>query len=94
MQDALTTLRQLRRPRLLIRAARAGLLEYRREVHLARCLGGPAPRRSGAALIRLIEIESDLDTARLKRCASYSVAQHVEVLVSMMGEAQLVRTPA
>ncbi|AKO96611.1 MAG: DUF6477 family protein [Marinovum algicola] len=91
MQDALTILRRLRRPRLLIRAARAGLAEYRRDVHLRRTLGGEAPQRCGPALIRLIEIETDLNDARLRKCASYSVARHVEVLVAMMGEAQLLR---
>lgn len=91
MQEALTRLRQLRRPRLLIRAARAGLPDYRREVHLGRALGAPPPRRSGPALLRLIEIETDLDNARLRRCASYGVARHVEVLIAMMGEAEVLR---
>ncbi|WP_417524090.1 DUF6477 family protein [Marinovum sp.] len=94
MQDALTLLRKLRRPRLLIRAARAGLADYRREVHLRRSLGTEPPRRAGPALIRLIEIETDLNDARLRKCASYSVARHVEVLVAMMGEAQLMRPAA
>lgn len=92
MQDALTILRQLRRPRLLIRAARAGLADYRRDLHLRRMLGLAAPRRSGPALIRLMEIECELNDARLSRCASYDVAHHVEVLIAMMGEAQLMRS--
>lgn len=49
MQEALTRLRQLRRPRLLIRAARAGLPDYRREVHLGR---RSARRRPAAAARR------------------------------------------
>ncbi len=91
MQEALTRLRQLRRPRLLIRAARAGLPDYRREVHLGRSLAAPPPRRSGPALLRLIDIEADLDDARQRRCTSYSVARHVEVLIAMMGEAEVLR---
>lgn len=94
MQDALTLLSNLRRPRLLIRAARAGIAEYRRELHLRRLLGSAAPRKSAAALLRLMEIEQDLNDARLARCASYDVTRHVEVLIAMMGEARLVRTAA
>lgn len=94
MQDAQTILRQLRRPRLLIRAARAGLAEYRRDTHLRRMLGGVAPRRSGPALLRLMEMESTLNDARLVKCASYDVARHVEVLIAMMGEAQFMRGAA
>ena len=92
MQDAVTILSQLRRPRLLIRAARAGLADYRREVHLARTLGTAAPRRSGPALVKLMELEGVLNDARLERCASYSVARHVEVMIAMMGEARLMRS--
>ncbi|WP_323764225.1 DUF6477 family protein [Marinovum sp.] len=91
MQDALTLLRQLHRPRLLIRAARAGLADYRRSIHLRRSLGSEPPRRAGPALMRLIEIERGLNDARLQKCASYCVARHVEVLVAMMGEAQMLR---
>ncbi len=45
MHDILGTLRALRRPPLLIRAARIGLQDYRREVHLRRLLrDGPLPQ--------------------------------------------------
>ncbi len=55
MTDILKKLDSLKRPRLLIRAARIGMAEYRRDVHLRRHLGqGPLPR-SGAALARLVE---------------------------------------
>ncbi len=54
MHDILGTLRALRRPPLLIRAARIGLQDYRREVHLRRLLRvGPLPQ-SPTALIRLL----------------------------------------
>lgn len=89
MQDILSTLNSLRRPPLLIRAARIGLPDYRRDVHLRRHLGyGPLPR-SAAALALLMGIEADLDRARQARATEYSVARHVDVLIAMMAEARL-----
>ena len=51
MQDILSLLSSLRRPRLLIRAARIGADDYRREHHLWRILGIETPIRSGPALM-------------------------------------------
>ena len=64
MQDILSILHSLRRPRLLIRAARFGAEDYRREKHLARILGEAPPQRTGAAVMKLLEIESELESAR------------------------------
>lgn len=91
MTDLLTLLHSLRRPRLLIRAARHGVEDYRRDMYLSRLLGMSAPKRSGPVLMRLIEIEADLNAARLAESAGYSIARHVEVLIAMMGEARLLR---
>ena len=82
---------KLRRPRLLIRAARAGSEDYRRESHLPRLLGYGALPRPGAALMRLMEMEREQDDARRAEGASYSIARHVDLLVAMMGEARLLR---
>lgn len=88
MHDILGTLRALRRPPLLIRAARIGLQDYRREVHLRRLLrDGPLPQ-SATALIRLLETEAALDEERRLANSAYSPARHVEVLIAMMGEAR------
>lgn len=94
MKDILGLLNDLRRPRLLIRAARIGAQDYRRNPQLHRVLGYGALPRSGAALIRLLEIEADLDDKRREQSASYSVSRHVEVLTAMMGEARLLREAA
>lgn len=92
MNDLLTKLDTLKRPRLLIRAARLGMAEYRRDVHLRRHLGqGPLPR-SGAALARLVEIESGLNDQRRERDAGYSPVKHVDLLIAMMAEARILRT--
>lgn len=94
MKDILGLLNDLRRPRILIRAARIGAQEYRRNPHLHRLIGYGALPRSGAALMRLMEMEADLDDKRLKDDAAYSVSRHVEVLTAMMGEARILREAA
>ncbi|WP_439525682.1 DUF6477 family protein [Roseovarius mucosus] len=75
-------------PPLLIRAARIGLQDYRREVHLRRLLrDGPLPQ-SPTALVRLLETEAALDQERRLASTGYSPARHVEVLIAMMAEAR------
>lgn len=91
MTDLMTMLQNLRRPRLLIRAARHGVEEYRRDLHLTRILGASAPRRSAPAMMRLMELEAEINTARLAESAAYSVSRHVDVLIALMGEARLLR---
>jgi hypothetical protein len=91
MTDLLAMLDTLRRPSLLIQAARAGCEDYRREAHLRRLLGpGPVPRE-GAALAPLIQIEETLNHQRRTGDNGYSLVSHVDVLIAMMGEAQLAR---
>ncbi|SNR99893.1 DUF6477 family protein [Antarctobacter heliothermus] len=94
MKDILGLLNDLRRPRILIRAARIGAQEYRRNPHLHRLIGYGTLPRSGAALMRLMEMEADLDDKRHKDDAAYSVSRHVEVLTAMMGEARILREAA
>ena len=87
MQDIQTMLSQLRRPGLLIRAARAALEGYRREVHLSELLGQTVLPRHAAAALRLFEQEADLDRRRREGCGTYSVVRHVAVLTALIGEA-------
>lgn len=91
MTDILTHMAALRRPRLLIRAARFGLMDYRRSTHLPRHLGIGALPRSEPALKRLMDMEILLESQRKHRDAGYSAARHVEILIAMMGEARLLR---
>jgi hypothetical protein len=91
MQDLLTQLSHLRRPRLLIRAARIGAQSYRREARLPRLLGYGVSPRTGPALVKLMSIEAELNEQRENGDACYSVAAHVDVLTAVMGEAQILR---
>ena len=89
MHDILSTLARLRRPQLLMKAARIGAADYDREARLPALLGaGPLPRH-GAALVRLMEYESMLDEARRGGAAGYAVTAHVEVMIALLGEMRM-----
>ena len=92
MCDVLSKLNALKRPRLLISAARIGAMEYRRETHLYRYFKDGHPNRSKDALEYLMALESDLDSKRMASDAAYSVARHVDILIAMMGEARILRS--
>ncbi|CUH76909.1 DUF6477 family protein [Tropicibacter naphthalenivorans] len=91
MKDVLGMLNDLRRPRLLIRAARIAAQDYQRAKHLGPLLGGGGLPRSGAAIVKLMELEADIDTRRRTHDAGYSVSAHVEILTALMGEAKVLR---
>jgi hypothetical protein len=91
MQDVMTMLQSLHRPPLLMRAARIGADDYRRTTHLPRLMGyGVLPRHS-AALLKLMQLEGDLNAQRLSGNTSYSLVKHVDVLIAMVGEARVLR---
>lgn len=83
------TLAQLRRPRLLVQAARHGLASYDRDTALSRILKGAAPGPGSASFDKLTRAEHALDEARRRGDAGYSVAGHVEALTALIAEARL-----
>lgn len=91
MLDLLTQIAALRRPRLLIRAARIGAQTYRREARLPRLLGYGVTMRLGPALLELMAQEAEMNTKRENGDAGYSIAAHVDLLIAIMGESQLLR---
>ena len=87
MTDFRALLTELRRPRLLIRAARFGIQDYRRDRDLRR-LG--APSGTGARVVsKLMQDENDLEQTRRAGDAGYSVARHIDVLIALMAEVRL-----
>ena len=90
MTDIMTLLRGLRRPPLLIRAARIGQEGYVRRRDLARILRTSRPPAPGAAVMALMEREAELDERRRAGSAAYTIATHVEVLAALMAEARAV----
>ncbi|QYX55306.1 hypothetical protein K1T73_09260 [Roseovarius sp. SCSIO 43702] len=94
MHATLAEFSALRRPRLLIRAARIGVSGYTRKAHLPRILGFGRSLRGPEALRRLLDVEAALEEQRRDDDTAYSVARHVDVLIAMMGEARLLRAAA
>lgn len=92
LPQALRTLgrfQALHRPRLLIRAARFGLSDFRRERDLRRILGDAAPPGM-ATLARLLDVEEAMEAERTTGAAAYRPARHVEALIALMAEARFV----
>lgn len=84
----------LRRPVLLVEAARIGVASYCRERTLLRHLGDLHPRDSMAVLTSLLEIEDELNQLRKHGSAGYSPARHVDVAIAILGEVRLARAAA
>lgn len=89
MLDLNTRLTTLTRPRLLARAARIGAEGYMRSRDLKRLLGSGFPRHQGAILMRLLDLESSLESARCASLPGYSFARHVDVLIALAAESRL-----
>lgn len=89
MPSAHDILATLRRPRLLISAARFGLTDYNRTRDLGRLFRASPPPGPTVAISRLIDEEAQLEGTRLSGDAGYSISRHVEVLIALMGEARL-----
>ncbi|GGD31724.1 DUF6477 family protein [Sinisalibacter lacisalsi] len=93
MTDVTALLAALRRPRLLIRAARFGLADYNRERDLKRLMHLPAAPGPRIAVDRLLRAEAEMETRRKQGVAAYSPARHVEILIALMAEARLLPRP-
>ncbi|RVT81747.1 hypothetical protein DXV76_18790 [Rhodobacteraceae bacterium CCMM004] len=92
MTAPLDRLAALRRPGLLIRAARHGLSDYNRRRTLARLFPDAAPAAGPETLAALLDREATLEDHRRTERTAYSVARHVEVLMAVLAEARLLRT--
>lgn len=93
MTDIQSFLAALRRPKLLVRAARFGLEDYNRDRDLKRLMHLPAAPSPRIAVDRLIEEEARMEDVRKAGAAAYSAARHVEVLIALMAEARLLPRP-
>lgn len=89
MTDFSVVLKELRRPGLLIRAARHGLCDYRRERDLRRLMRLSTLPSPGQALRALVVEEAEIEQKRQSGDARYSVARHIEVLIALMAEFRL-----
>lgn len=94
MSDFRNCLDGLHRPRLLVRAARHGLADYRRDRDLRRLVGLTPQAGARQTLTRLMQEEARIEATRRAGCASYSPARHVDVLIALIAEARLSARPA
>ncbi|MFV0335129.1 MAG: DUF6477 family protein [Tropicimonas sp.] len=88
MTNLIQSLAQLRRPGLLIRAARLGQGGYRRKRDLRRITGDETLVPPEHAVLRLLDIEAELDLSRRSGDARYSPTRHVETMIALMAEAR------
>ena len=89
MTEQMNALAALRRPRLLIRAARFGLVDYNRDRDLKRLVKAQVSPSPARAITALLAEEAALEETRRSGDAGYLIARHVEVLIALMGEARL-----
>jgi len=90
MTESLTRrLSSLRRPALILRAARIGVRDYRRERDLKRLLKAQSAPGPQEALSALLQQEEQVEAIRQEGDCSYSVAAHVELLIALLAEARL-----
>jgi hypothetical protein len=89
--DALQQMNRLKRPAILVRAAKEGALAYRRTSHLKRFFGEGAPGHSTDVLTKLLDLEDQSNDQRMAETADYSVTRHVDILIALVGEAQILR---
>lgn len=87
MTNILPKLNRLRRPRILIRAARHGMKNYFRDRDLPRILRAAALPCPATAFDRLLFEEDQIEAKRKTGDASYSIARHVELLIALLSEA-------
>lgn len=92
MQDLLSMLNALHRPALMMRAARIGAEDYRRAAHLPRLLGYGMMPRAAVAVVKLMEMEAELEDQRRGGNANYSIMRHLDILIALISEARELRS--
>ena len=90
----LETLATIKRPPLMMRTARHGLMDYNRMTDLRRILRLPATPPPGAATVRLlIDLEERQESLRTRPQSEignpWRPARHVELLIALIAEARL-----
>mgnify|MGYP001027722072 CR=1 FL=1 len=83
MHNVVNELNNLRRPKLLIRAARAGMAEYRKSGKPGAL---PQCQSTQKTVDVLLQKEALLNGERLEQNAAYSVRKHIQILSALMVE--------
>lgn len=88
MTDLTTQINDLRRPRLLVRAARHGMTNYRRSRDLQRIAGQTQVATPRAVVETLLHQEEQVEQTRLAHDGTYSASKHIELLIALMAESR------
>ncbi|RLJ41662.1 hypothetical protein BCF46_2628 [Litoreibacter meonggei] len=94
MIDLTRQLTDLRRPRLLVRAARHGISHYQRNRDLRRITGQSRSDSPRIVVETLLHQEEQLEQTRLAHDGTYNVNKHIELLIALMAESRALPTPA
>jgi hypothetical protein len=90
MVNIIDILQTLKRPKILVRAARLGLAEYNRDRELRRITKTSRNTCQQTVFDRLLAHENRLEYARCNGDASYSIQRHIQVLTAVLAEAKLI----
>ncbi len=82
---------QIRRPSLLVSAARHGCERYNRSRDLPRVIGMAVGRGITANVEVLTDAEQDMENKRKTGDAGYSITRHIELLIALLSELKLQR---
>lgn len=93
MSDLISFVHALRRPRLLIEAAKLGRKDYNRDRVLKRLTRSASVPTPTGAVASLLTVEATLESARMAGDATYNVSRHVEVMIALLAEARLLAKP-
>lgn len=85
MEDLMTMITRLRRPRLLVRAAHYGAARYERAKHMPQ--GAAVVGRSTADIVmQLLMLEAEINQERLQGSGNYVARNHLELLTAVIAE--------
>lgn len=94
MTNYIAQLENVKRPRLLVRAARAGATRYRRDHHLGYFSKVEGIDSQAKLMAVLIAREAELEDVRKSGSADYNIHRHVHLLTALLAEAQSYETCA
>lgn len=89
MTNPISKLNSLKRPKILISAARLGLANYDRDADLRFIVKTGGTPGHDAAIESLLTRESALEDGRKEGRAGYSVQEHIRVLTALFAEVRL-----
>lgn len=89
MINAYSLLSSLTRPKILINAARLGMVDYDRDADLRFIVKTSRTPDHDEAIETLLTREGELEDNRKNAQASYSVHEHIRVLTALLSEVRL-----